>query len=61
MGGRGAMKGGIGTASFALPSGWSVGAIAAVNAAGDIIDPETDRVVAGTRSADGKSLADVGS
>jgi L-aminopeptidase/D-esterase-like protein len=58
-GGRGAMKGGIGTASLALPNGLVVGAIAAVNAAGDIIDPETNRVVAGARAADGKSLVDV--
>jgi L-aminopeptidase/D-esterase-like protein len=57
-GSRGAMKGGIGTASVALPSGLIVGAIAAVNAVGDIIDPETNRVVAGMRSADGKSLVD---
>jgi L-aminopeptidase/D-esterase-like protein len=36
-----------------------VGAIAAVNAAGDIIDPETNKVVAGARSADGRSIVDV--
>jgi L-aminopeptidase/D-esterase-like protein len=59
MGGRGAMKGGVGTASITLPNGLVVGAIAAVNAAGDIIDPESGRVVAGTRTADGKALADV--
>src|SRR5689334_3329266 len=35
MAGGRAMKGGIGTASFALPNGLVVGAIAAVNAAGD--------------------------
>ena len=43
------MKGGIGTASITLPNGLVVGAIVAVNAAGDIIDPETERVVAGAR------------
>ena len=58
-GGRSAMKGGIGTASITLPSGLTVGAIVAVNAAGDIIDPETNRVIAGARSTDGKSLVDV--
>jgi L-aminopeptidase/D-esterase-like protein len=58
-GGRNAMKGGIGTASITLPSGLTVGAIVAVNAAGDIIDQETNRVIAGARSADGKSLVDV--
>jgi len=59
MGGGGAMKGGIGTASFSLPNGLVVGALAAVNATGDIIDPETGRIVAGARAADGKTLADV--
>jgi L-aminopeptidase/D-esterase-like protein len=59
MGGGRAMKGGIGTASITLPNGLIVGAIAAVNAAGDIVDAETNRVVAGARTADGKALADV--
>lgn len=58
-GARGAMKGGIGTASVVLPNGLVVGAIVAVNASGDVIDPETNRVVAGARTADGKTLADV--
>jgi L-aminopeptidase/D-esterase-like protein len=59
MGGRRApMKGGIGSASITLPNGLAVGAIAAVNAAGDIIDPRTGQVVAGVRNADG-TLADV--
>jgi L-aminopeptidase/D-esterase-like protein len=53
------MKGGIGTASITLPDGLTVGAIAAVNALGDIVDPATGNVVAGVRTADGKSLADV--
>ena len=52
------MKGGIGTAAIALPNGLVVAAIVAVNAAGDIIDPDTGRVVAGARNADGR-LADV--
>jgi L-aminopeptidase/D-esterase-like protein len=59
MGGGGsAMKGGIGTASFTLPNGLVVGAIAAVNAVGDIIDPESNRIVAGVRGPDGKTLLD---
>jgi L-aminopeptidase/D-esterase-like protein len=59
MGGAGgAMKGGIGTASITLPSGLAVGAIVAVNASGDVIDPETGRVVAGMRSRDGTTLLD---
>jgi L-aminopeptidase/D-esterase-like protein len=57
-GGEGAMKGGLGTASVAMPDGLIVAAIVAVNAAGDIIDPSTGRAVAGVRTADGKELAD---
>jgi L-aminopeptidase/D-esterase-like protein len=53
-----AMKGGIGTAAIRLPNGLTVGAMVAVNAAGDVIDPSTGQVVAGVRTADGKSLAD---
>ena len=52
------MKAGIGSAAITLPNGLVVGAIVAVNAVGDIIDPETGSVVAGVRSEDGKSLAD---
>jgi L-aminopeptidase/D-esterase-like protein len=60
MGGpRRAMKGGIGTASLSLPNGLIVGAIAAVNAVGDVIDPASGKVVAGIRTEDGKTLADV--
>ena len=59
MGGRGRrpMKAGIGSASITLANGLVVGAIVAVNAVGDIIDPMTGRVVAGLRNADG-TLAD---
>jgi len=53
-----AMKGGIGTASITLESGLTVGAIVAVNAVGDVIDPATGRVVAGVRSEDGRRLVD---
>jgi L-aminopeptidase/D-esterase-like protein len=53
-----AMKGGIGSAAIRLPNGLTVGAIVAVNAAGDVIDPATGQVVAGVRTSDGKALAD---
>jgi len=53
-----AMKAGLGSASISLPNGLVVGAIAAVNAVGDVIDPTTGMVIAGVRSADGKRLAD---
>jgi L-aminopeptidase/D-esterase-like protein len=54
-----AMKGGIGTASIKLDDGKSsliVGAIVAVNAVGDVIDPNTGRVIAGARTQDGKAI-----
>lgn len=50
-----AMKGGIGTASITV-DGITVGALVAVNAMGDVIDPSTGRLVAGARSADGATL-----
>lgn len=51
------MKAGLGSWVIALPNGLKVGAIVAVNAVGDIIDPDTGQVVAGVRNADG-TLAD---
>jgi L-aminopeptidase/D-esterase-like protein len=50
-----AMKGGIGSASVSV-GGITVGAIVAVNALGDVIDPATGRPIAGARTADGRSL-----
>ena len=57
--GSGPMKGGLGSASITMPNGLVVGAIAAVNSIGDIVDPETGTIVAGMRTEDGTSLADV--
>lgn len=51
------MKAGLGSYAIRLPNGLVVGAIVAVNAVGDIIDPDTGRVVAGVRNPDG-SFAD---
>jgi L-aminopeptidase/D-esterase-like protein len=56
-GGRMPMKAGIGSAAIVLPNGLVVGAIVAVNAVGDVIDPATGAVVAGARDSSGK-LAD---
>ncbi len=47
------MKAGLGSYSITLPNGLQVGAIVAVNAVGDIIDPDTAQVVAGVRNPDG--------
>jgi L-aminopeptidase/D-esterase-like protein len=52
-GGGRSMKAGVGSFSITLPNGLSVGAIVAVNAVGDIIDPDTGRIVAGVRNPDG--------
>jgi L-aminopeptidase/D-esterase-like protein len=49
LGLAGAMKSGIGTASLEIGSGVIVGAIAAVNVFGDVIDPETGQIIAGAR------------
>lgn len=50
-----AMKAGIGSASITI-DGVTVGALIACNALGDVIDPDTARVIAGARSADGLRL-----
>lgn len=51
------MKGGLGSYAIRMPNGLVVGAIVAVNAAGDIIDPDNGKVIAGVRNPDG-SFAD---
>jgi L-aminopeptidase/D-esterase-like protein len=50
-----AMKGGIGTSCIKL-SGIKVGAIVAVNAIGDVLDPSNGKPIAGARTKDGKAL-----
>ena len=53
-----AMKGGLGCATAEM-GGVAVGALVAVNAVGDVRDPETGRLIAGTRDApDGRRLID---
>ena len=52
-----AMKGGVGTASVTV-DGVTVGALIACNAVGDVRDPDTARIVAGARTADGLQLLD---
>jgi L-aminopeptidase/D-esterase-like protein len=48
-----AMKGGVGSASVLLDDGLVVGALAAVNAFGEVRDPWTRKVIAGPRLEDG--------
>jgi L-aminopeptidase/D-esterase-like protein len=45
-----AMKAGIGTCSLHLGKGVIIGAIAAVNAFGDVVDPQTNKIIAGART-----------
>src|SRR3989442_11078891 len=51
------MKGGLGSARMRMDDGTLVGAIVAVNAFGDVIDPQTQQVIAGTRSPMGGFIA----
>ncbi len=53
------MKSGLGTASAKIgDTGIVVGALVAVNAVGDVVDPHSGKVVAGARSEDGKGYRD---
>jgi L-aminopeptidase/D-esterase-like protein len=52
-----AMKGGIGTASVRV-DGITVGALVACNALGDVVDPDSGRVIAGALSEDRRTLVD---
>jgi L-aminopeptidase/D-esterase-like protein len=49
LGMENAMKSGIGAAALEICTGLVVGAIAAVNAFGDVIDPASGRILAGAR------------
>ncbi len=54
-----AMKSGIGSASIKVGDSWVVvGAIVAVNAVGDVVNPKTGKIVAGARAASGKGFRD---
>jgi L-aminopeptidase/D-esterase-like protein len=53
------MKSGLGTASVKVgDTGIVVAALVAVNAVGDVINPQSGKVVAGARSEDGKGYRD---
>ena len=45
-----AVKGGVASAAMEIGAGVQVGAIVAVNVFGDVIDPETGKIIAGARS-----------
>jgi L-aminopeptidase/D-esterase-like protein len=44
------MKAGVGTASMNIGGGVTVGALVGVNAWGDVVDPQTNQIIAGLRS-----------
>ncbi len=50
------MKGGLGSASIQLSDGTLVGALVVVNAVGDVIDPQTQQVIAGARNPTGQGF-----
>lgn len=52
------MKGGIASAAMELPGGVRVGAIAVVNALGDVVDPASGQIVAGARDPQSGKFAD---
>lgn len=52
-----ATKAGVGTASADLGGGLVVGAIVAVNAFGDVVDPRTGEILAGARALKGEGFA----
>jgi L-aminopeptidase/D-esterase-like protein len=54
-----AMKSGLGTASIQVgKTGVVVGAIVAVNAVGDVVDPKAGKIIAGARREDGSGFMD---
>jgi L-aminopeptidase/D-esterase-like protein len=53
LGAASAMKGGVGTWSVTLPGGVVVGALAVVNAFGDVLDDRTGQILAGARDPGG--------
>ena len=55
------MKAGLGSASIALPGGLVVGALAAVNAIGDVVDPKTGQILAGALNEEGTAFVDLSS
>jgi L-aminopeptidase/D-esterase-like protein len=52
------MKSGLGSAAVALSEELTVGALVAVNAFGDVIDPDSGEILAGARTPETNELAD---
>src|SRR5262249_34196451 len=59
FGGKTSMKGGLGTSRIHVGNtAIVVGALVAVNAVGDVIDPKTGKIIAGARNPDGSGFMD---
>jgi L-aminopeptidase/D-esterase-like protein len=59
FGSKQAMKSGLGSASVRIAgTGIVVGALVAVNAVGDVVDPKTGKIIAGARKPDGSGFMD---
>jgi len=58
LGPKRAMKSGLGSASATLGGGLVIGALIAVNAFGDVVDPATGEILAGARKLRSEELAD---
>ena len=52
-----AMQGGQGSSARKIPGGYSVGALAILNAVGNVIDPSSGKILAGARASRGKGWA----
>ena len=59
MGAGRSMKGGLGSASIKLPDGLILGALVAVNSLGDVVDPETNEILAGALAEDGRTFVNL--
>ncbi len=52
------MNGGVGSCAIEIHDGVKVGALAVVNALGDVVDPANGQIVAGARNPDGSGFVD---
>lgn len=59
LGAASAMKGGVGSWSVTLPNGVVVGALAVVNAFGDVLDDRSGTILAGARDPGGAGLLNI--
>jgi L-aminopeptidase/D-esterase-like protein len=58
LGPENASPGGIGTAAAGIPGGATVGVLVVVNAFGDVVDPDSGRILAGARLPGGRGWVD---